>query len=302
VRNCSTCTHRLCQKCCLVYQRIYPESTCTQKSHHPKLPAPTPTPASGSWSAIEALPATPDPATATATSAVDRDFFYDSTKPLHQAQYDAKMEARESFKAQREAVEERERQLEKLKQYVQILYWNQNVQTEPDSQFFRVECPQYPIFSLSHCSPEVRSDMGTTNNALLETYDLGAHRWIRIDSGSIMPIVNVQKLLVRARGVTSGRDMLLEDSVADADASREAATKKSPWPLKYVVDMARGFDAQKTMAGTVDDTFRAAFGMEPPKSRTTWAKHLKVWKYSTQAERDDFIAAGHARAGEWRAF
>lgn len=125
VRNCSTCTHRLCQKCCLAYQRIYPESTCTQKSHHPKLPAPTPTPASGSWSAIEALPATPDPATATATSAVDRDFFYDSTKPLHQAQYDAKMEARESFKAQREAVEERERQLEKLKQYVQILYWNQ---------------------------------------------------------------------------------------------------------------------------------------------------------------------------------
>lgn len=240
--------------------------------------------------------------------------------------------------------------------------------------------------------------MGTTNNALLETYDLGAHRWIRIDSGSIMPIVNVQKLLVRARGVTSGRDMvdevdklenptrsrkrpaelpatsmtrsvkartektvapvdtyidlsvtpvprriasapspalsvssptlsarptpsrlpsakpskvrapsvieLLEDSEADADAdvSREAATKKSPWPLKYVVDMARGFDAQKTMAGTVDDTFRAAFGMEPPKSRTTWAKHLKFWKYSTQAERDDFIAAGHSKAGEWRAF
>lgn len=240
--------------------------------------------------------------------------------------------------------------------------------------------------------------MGTTSNALLETYDLGAHRWIRVDSESIMPISNVQKLLVRARGVTSGRDMadevnklknptrsgkrpaelpatsmtrsvkartgkttetsdtyidlsvspaqdshtasapspalsvssptplarrpttsrlssakpakipgphviqMLEDSETDVDASRAAATKKSPWPLKYVVDMARGFDAQKTMAGTVEDTFRAAFEMDPPKSRTTWSKHHKVWMHSTQAEREYFIAAGHSKAGEWRAF
>ncbi|KAF7979105.1 hypothetical protein HWV62_43634 [Athelia sp. TMB] len=85
------------------------------------------------------------------------------------------MEARANFKAQQEVVEERQRQMEKLKKYIQILYWDQ---TDPMSQVFRVECPQYPIFSLSHCSSEVRSDMGTSNNALLETYDLGAHWWI----------------------------------------------------------------------------------------------------------------------------
>ncbi|KAF7979106.1 hypothetical protein HWV62_43636 [Athelia sp. TMB] len=92
---------------------------------------------------------------------------------------------------------------------------------------------------------------------------------------------------------------LFEDDM-EIGASRAAATKKSPWPLKYVVDMARGFNAQETMAGTIEDTFRAAFGMDPPKSRSTWAKHIKIWKNSTQAEREDFIAAERSRTGEWR--
>lgn len=256
--------------------------------------------------------------------------------------------------------------------------------------------------------------MGTTDNTLLETYDLGFKRWIGTDSNSLMPVANIKTLLFRARGVTEGKGMVDEEerlenhgkprkrpaefptssmdrsvksrreqtapeaitapisaatqpSVSDSvskvitlstspcgppamptlsrhleqslgpltlagghssvlsrrndtleisdsesepeipvqpnmslDGSRKSATNKAPWPLKYVVDMAKGFDARESMSGTVKDTFQAAFGEKWAK--TCWSVHHGIWRKSTQAERDQYIATGHSKAGKWRAF
>jgi hypothetical protein len=53
--------------------------------------------------------------------------------------------------------------------------------------------------------------MGTTENIVIETYDLGLKRWICSESESLLHVANIDTLLYRARGVTEGKGMSDEE-------------------------------------------------------------------------------------------
>lgn len=60
---------------------------------------------------------------APAPSAIDRSVFYDSSKPLTRAHYEARTHAEEDWQDRVKAVEAREKASAVLKNYIEIIFW-----------------------------------------------------------------------------------------------------------------------------------------------------------------------------------
>lgn len=147
-------------------------------------------------------------------------------------------------------------------------------------------------------APKSTSVNATTRNAMPHPWDM-----------SIDPVLKTRRK--ESDEDSSGSELDREpetncasDNLVDVIASNgmpEPATKKAPWPFKYVNAMAEGFDAMDSMPGTIPQRFGAAF-LGIAWKRTCWNRHFKFWKHATEDERARYINAGKSAGGQWRAF
>ena len=90
------------------------------------------------------------------------------------------------------------------------------------------------------------------------------------------------------------------------DLSSAPRGRRTPWPWRYVTDMAAGFAAMRKLEDVERMGTAAAFHevFQAPFKQSTFNDQMRAWRAagSKPGERERWIAAGRTDQGEWLRF
>ncbi|KDQ58767.1 hypothetical protein JAAARDRAFT_101274, partial [Jaapia argillacea MUCL 33604] len=280
-RGCRSCVYLHCKKCCQIRQhaekRRCPHSTHTVQSDESE--------------GVSQM---------SSANTSHRDVFYDPSRPLTKAHYDARARAAQEYQVYTNTLAQQKASEEQMKRNVTILFWDSDDSTAEE---FDVNTPVYPYFSLVNCPGSLRTVLGITEDSMIETYDVEKRRWVHHELKTMRDISDSSTLLYRARGIRTGKGMTDEEARATSrgqSKKRPPSTRKSAWPLRYTCFMSDGFEAMETTVGTLAQRFEVGFPGMGGYKKTCWNWHSRIWRDATDEQRHQAIVAGTSKEGEWR--
>lgn len=216
VRNCSTCTHLFCKKCCILFQQDG-GLPCSQASH--STAAIPPVNRNNLTNIADNLTgvATASGIRITNTQPIENlgstGYSYNPNLPLRQTHFEKSQHAKAKVQNETNRLIQKKAVETVMKTSVTILYWKDNEKYST----LCIPCPSYPIFTLSNCSAGILKLMSLHDDSdkLVEAFNPVNNTWQIHIVETAQDVSKVPKLLYRSLGNASDEAEGMEEQMRD---------------------------------------------------------------------------------------
>ncbi|KAJ3764716.1 hypothetical protein FB446DRAFT_795815 [Lentinula raphanica] len=177
-----SCTYKFCSNCCRDYcaeKKVtcrYPNHRVTSKTSKPPL------------SSTVGMP------------------MYTPNRPFAALHYNHQKKAQDDFYRNAQCMEQQRMYADDVQKTIILKVWSVS-EGVTASDTLEVECKTYPYFTLLNCSEPVLTAIGTTGNALIQTFNPLISAWVLQEKTAKQLVVEGEILLFRPRGLLDGEGM-----------------------------------------------------------------------------------------------
>ncbi|KAJ3818761.1 hypothetical protein F5880DRAFT_1681590 [Lentinula raphanica] len=177
-----SCTYKFCSNCCRDYC-AEKKVTCRYPNHRVTSKTSKPPPSS-----TVGMP------------------MYTPNQPFAALHYNHQKKAQDDFYRNAQCMEQQHMYADDVQKTIILKVWSVS-EGVTASDTLEVECKTYPYFTLLNCSEPVLTAIGTTGNALIQTFNPLISTWVLQEKTAKQLVVEGEILLFRPRGLLDGEGM-----------------------------------------------------------------------------------------------